>query len=384
MLGAGSLGSKIAMHLARAGLGPFAIVDKGFLDPHHLARHAVSSTLDYRFAFKASDLSRMVKTFSSHSTPHFENIVDILTSEGSRADVLPKTAKLAIETTGSLAVREYLAQLPPRAVPRVAHAILYDSGNVGLLAVEGERRNPRVDDLVAHFYHRTLSDPDLAARMVSGDAAMTRIAVGHGCGSYSMVLPDAQLSIPAGGMGERLRRLIENPMPTTGLMLVGISTSDGLGYSWSETTLGKTEDFGAEDQSPWRVRLLRPVVVEMTEEAEKYGGKETGGGVVGHLSMLRRCITITGLIPAPPDSVRKHNEFIMGVEGIREEAVRIQSLSGGYITYLGTWHSHPLGGKPSAKDYRTFATISALREGVPGVVLVWTRRRFFAIAADRS
>ena len=40
-LGAGSLGSKIARHLARAGRAPGAVIDRARLSPHNAARHAL-------------------------------------------------------------------------------------------------------------------------------------------------------------------------------------------------------------------------------------------------------------------------------------------------------------------------------------------------------
>ena len=42
LLGAGSLGSKLALHLARAGSGPTVVVDKSVMcAPHNAARHAL-------------------------------------------------------------------------------------------------------------------------------------------------------------------------------------------------------------------------------------------------------------------------------------------------------------------------------------------------------
>src|SRR5205823_4139942 len=41
LVGCGSLGSKIAMHLARAGAAPSVVVDKRTMSPHNAARHAL-------------------------------------------------------------------------------------------------------------------------------------------------------------------------------------------------------------------------------------------------------------------------------------------------------------------------------------------------------
>ena len=41
ILGCGSVGSKIAMHLGRAGFGSMAFVDNESMSPHNAARHAL-------------------------------------------------------------------------------------------------------------------------------------------------------------------------------------------------------------------------------------------------------------------------------------------------------------------------------------------------------
>src|SRR5690606_742245 len=42
MLGCGSVGSKMAMHLARSGVAICAVSDNGMLRPHNMARHALA------------------------------------------------------------------------------------------------------------------------------------------------------------------------------------------------------------------------------------------------------------------------------------------------------------------------------------------------------
>ena len=58
VLGCGSLGSKISLHLGRAGFGNMSFVDNEALSPHNSARHAL---LDYPTALvpkRKADLMR--------------------------------------------------------------------------------------------------------------------------------------------------------------------------------------------------------------------------------------------------------------------------------------------------------------------------------------
>ncbi len=59
MIGCGSLGSKIAMHLTRSGRAPVTVIDNDTIEPHNYARHSclpVSADLDSMFySSKAGD-----------------------------------------------------------------------------------------------------------------------------------------------------------------------------------------------------------------------------------------------------------------------------------------------------------------------------------------
>ncbi|HCY15481.1 MAG TPA: hypothetical protein DHV21_05810 [Curvibacter sp.] len=43
----------------------------------------------------------------------------------------------------------------------------------------------------------------------------------------------------------------------------------------------------------------------------------------------------------------------------------------GYLHYIGTWHSHPMGGPHSPLDRETLSAIAGFAPGLPIVSLVW-------------
>ena len=57
LLGAGSLGSKLALHLARAGNGPEVVVDRSTMSPHNVARHALIPSMG---ALQIHDKARLL------------------------------------------------------------------------------------------------------------------------------------------------------------------------------------------------------------------------------------------------------------------------------------------------------------------------------------
>ena len=74
LVGAGSLGSKLALHLARAGNGPDVILDKSHMTPHNAARHALIPTAD---AMQIRWVDAKARTLSDFATgPGPENNSD--------------------------------------------------------------------------------------------------------------------------------------------------------------------------------------------------------------------------------------------------------------------------------------------------------------------
>ena len=118
---------------------------------------------------------------------------------------------------------------------------------------------------------------------------------------------------------------------------------------------------------------------ELWVEAIDYGEIETGGVLIGRISLTRRCITISRLIEAPPDSRRSPNLFVLGTKGLQRKVKEIHDKSSGFLNYVGTWHSHPKGGQPSELDKKSLEQMKKLRFGAPAVSLIWTPAGFDTI-----
>ncbi|MBA7714426.1 hypothetical protein ES703_123448 [subsurface metagenome] len=208
-LGCGSVGSKIAMHLARAGHGPFLLVDKSAFSPHNAARHALTVLGEIPGQPKASLLSREIRALGQQAKAEHVDIIDMCKSP--KEDFFPRDTRLIVDSTGSAAVREMLISLAPDTVPgRVFHAALYERGQIGIVAVEGRSRNPNINDLVTLFWDERVSDEKLNSAFSSDKDALGRQEVGLGCGSHTMVMPDSRVSLFAAGMAERARGIFEN------------------------------------------------------------------------------------------------------------------------------------------------------------------------------
>ena len=129
----------------------------------------------------------------------------------------------------------------------------------------------------------------------------------------------------------------------------------------------------------WEIRILDQVLHQIEKEAGEYGKIETGGVLIGRISLTRRCVTVSRVIEAPSDSKRSENLFVLGTCGLKMKVREICNKSVGYLNYVGTWHSHPNGGGPSVMDKNSLDRMKKLRFGAPAISLIWTPSGFHSI-----
>ena len=382
-IGCGSVGSKIAIHLARSGHGPFKLIDRAAFSPHNVARHALIPVPEIPGLPKASFLAEHIKMLRTEAEPYNDDIVTLCQQSDLKNRIFPKDTRLVIESTGSTAVRNFLAALPLRKLSgRVLHAALYESGNIGIIALEGHGRNPNVSDLIVRYRDLGVKINEIGSRFQISSDSISRQEVGLGCGSHTMVMPDTRVSLYAAGMAERARQVLEGGVNQNGELWIGTLEANELQVSWRLFELGQTRVLNVKAKNVWEIRILELASDQIAKDVEKYGEIETGGVLIGRISLTRRCFTISRVLEAPSDSERSQSLFVLGTKGLRAKVKEIHDKSGGFLNYIGTWHSHPKGGKPSALDSDSLERMKRLRFGAPAVSLIWTPSGFNAIVDE--
>lgn len=174
-----------------------------------IARHALVPPRSAQFLWtdsKAALLSDAIRGLGASAVAVTEDVVDLVGRRGGSAAWWPKTWAI-VNATASLNVREALAAAHERLASRVIECSLFGQGRIGLMTVEGPERNPDTGDLITAAYRLMHADPASAA-LVFGDGPDARRArVGESCGSWTMVMSDARLSIPAASMSEAIAAL---------------------------------------------------------------------------------------------------------------------------------------------------------------------------------
>lgn len=375
MLGCGSVGSKMAMHLARCGVEISVLCDEGMLMPHNMARHALArSSLA---AYKASELAAELSHLGQSPHVHNGDIVADLSAREGRHAILPRRAAYAVNTTASLSVREALSALSPKDVkPRLAEAALFGRGHGGFLLIEGTDHNPTLSDLIAELYATTMSKR-VQSLLFDPAYGLAEVQIGQGCGSLTMPMTDIRLSAMTAGLTEALAEAMQAPCGS-GQIIVGATGEGSLDTHWHAQPVAPLEIIPVEPAEGWTLRISRRVLDDIRAEIDEYPGVETGGVMIGTCSTRLKAVTVVDLLPAPPDSERSAQRFVLGTRGLKKAIRARHRESGDTLFDLGTWHSHLTDHGPSPLDRQTAREL-ALERPPPSVLLIATPGDLYAL-----
>lgn len=387
LVGAGSLGSKLALHLARAGNGPEVVVDQSAMSPHNAARHAlVPATGDMQFLWmdaKAWKLSQALRGLDQDATALVADAVAMAMNRERAQGAWSRNSWAVVNATASLAVREAFGACD-WSRPRLVETSLFAGGRLGVVTVEGPERNPSTTDLMAEFYALLQEETELSSIVFDDSGAAARQGTGHGCGSLTMPMSDSRLSLSAAGMAEYLLGRQENGLPGEGgEVLIGRISDDSLGMAWRAERIPPVTVVETKNGSPWRVHLHQRALSKMQAEAGRWPDAETGGVLMGRLSEVSRVAHVVDVLDAPEDSERSAGEFTLGTKGLRRRLEDYSTAVGWSLYCLGTWHSHLSPGGPSPTDRATARAVSLARLA-PSVFLIMTPTGLEALTADAS
>lgn len=378
--GCGSLGSKVALHLGRSGMGNMTFVDEKYMQPHNSARHALIRPKGALYVRKVDMLRDAFRELSHESTKAIRgDIVELLAHSNEFKQNFPEQNLIFLDTTASLKVLS--AEIKSEALSaqgiRVIRSVLYGQGKCVVLALEGSNRATRVDDLFACLFEVCRQHPRLRQAIAGNQSDPVRLFIGDNCSTMTMPMPDSRISRGAAMTAEQIQVWLTTEMPEDGVLACGIEDASGIGMSWRSITLSRTTVLNVEAEGGWEVRVLHHVCANITSEAKHYGARETGGVLMGRVDMQTRTIVLAGLVPAPPDSKREKTKFVLGTDGLVQAVTDAYTNSLGHLSYVGTWHSHPMGGKHSDLDLSTLEVLADKAKGAPVVSLIWTKEEFY-------
>ena len=348
--GCGALGSKVAMHLIRAGIDNIQFVDTDYISRHNLARHVLFGDSSGN---KAREL--MDKAASIFPTGHYTFNVDDIINLVKTADNENLRNRVILDFTASRKTANQLVST--RIRPRVISGAIYDSGSFASLLVESSDCNVRIDDLLLYLWSKyktntAVSDYLIRDKELAGEPGNI-VNVGLGCNSETFVLADDVISLYGASMSIIVKDVLaNNSSMDTGAIYYMASKDGNLSV---EKIDGPVIYSKSSPKGDWNVRIFKGVIEALESETDKKAPKETGGYLIGRVNTKTHTIHVVDTIAAPKDSVHSETHFILGKMGIQNKLSTIDYESGSTFGYIGEWHSHPIGPTMfSEKDIEDF------------------------------
>jgi len=375
VIGCGSLGSKLSLHLAKTGRYTFKLMDDDYFSSHNNARHGlIADGLNCIGARKVNLLESEIRKLNVDVDKLRGNVVT-LSAHGEQ--IFNKNTDYVVDTTASLVVRHWLAHHCDELPGRLMHVVLYGNATMGALAVEGMDRTIRIDDLTAYMNTLCIENSSIQKAMYGGKQ-VSRQVFDEGCSSATATMSDIDISLLATALTAKLdRHVIHSSSEMDGALIIGLVNSE-LNLDWLQYKFSETLVIQADDKFVWNIRVLGHVVEEIRGQASRNPSVEEGGVLAGYVCNLSKTIYVTYLLPAPAGSVRSATKFLLKTEGLKEKFNDIHSATNGQISFLGTWHSHTLPTPPSKLDEMTLTELTQSYD-MPVVMLTYTGGRLVRV-----
>lgn len=367
LVGAGAIGSHMAVNLAREGRFAWTVIDDEYLLPHNMGRHALLSG-DVG-APKALALAHHLGAMFGETFTGIEaNVLNPLDKAAGDIALAFADADIIIDASASVAVSRYLVDLEGTNARRVA-AFFNPAGTAVVVLAERADRSITLSDLEAQYHRLVLTEPTLPDHF---DVSSGGIRYSGSC------------------------RTLTNRIPATRAALLSAIAARGIGDSvsqvdasikiWTTADDGQTQlvtHIGAPVQrfntGAWTISYNDDLMADLSRLREQKLPDETGGVMLGIVDVSRQSIHLAHAMPPPQDSHGTPTGFERGVVGLLDEINRAVERSMHQLRYIGEWHSHPRLSSPwpSATDLTQLAWLQTelASEGLPGLM---------AIAADNG
>ncbi|WP_191184970.1 ThiF family adenylyltransferase [Pontibacter aquaedesilientis] len=373
-VGAGSLGSKIIIHDARGGKMHIGVVDEDKFLQHNLARQALYHD---KVGLNKADatIKQISDMFETDSTKGFRayamSVEDV-------SDNVFEDYEWLVDSSASLLVQNWLSRKVLPATLKVSRCEVADDGRLGLLYIEGEERNPRIDDLINMAYYSAIANDALKSwRRRDSQRVYSTIDIGLGCSSTTTVMPDDIISLHSSVFSRLLHQEQSNPsIGNKGLIYLSQVEMGGIPKLQSKSILVPPfESYFCAEGSGWEIRMAAGSSERLLNLCNQNGKIETGGVLVGMANYKTKTIHVFDIIEEPQGSTGTRTGFIRGVKGLPEYINEIKESTGGVVGYIGEWHTHPMDLEGlSCRDKATIRELVILnrKEPIPTCAIIVT------------
>lgn len=362
IVGSGSIGSQIAIHLVREGaFDRLTLIDDDRLLPHNVSRHLLTSTSVSRL--KSLELAQLIEDIS----PGFS-----VTSVGAKLGSIPDDVEFSrifsdaytvFDLTASVGASREISDRSERG--RAVSAFFNPLGTSYAVLVEDRDQACDLAAIEASYYAAIVHNSDLADHLSDPN----RVVVSSGrCRSVSNRLSSTDAALLSAAASKSIRAALCSDAPS---LTIGSMHDDGsLEISRFEFVPSSLD----VEHSDWTVRMSGSVDARLRATRGAALPNETGGVLLGIVDYVRKRIEVALALPAPPDSQHAPTEFLRGVEDLQSSIDLVSKRVMHQLTYIGEWHSHPRGAfaTPSSVDRGQLMDLAEnlVSENRPGVMVI--------------
>lgn len=374
LVGAGAIGSHIAMNLGREGRFRWSVVDNDALLPHNLARHALLP-LDVG-ALKANALAEQLGAMLGEPC---DGIVADVLAPGVEEERLAKAladAEIIVDASASIAVARHLSDQANSPARRVS-TFFNPAGTASVVLTEPADRSITLHDLEAQYYRLLLTEKALAAHLQPPAAG---VSYSGSCRALTNRIPATRASLLAALASRGIVDGLARPQGS-----IAISTLEETG---AVTVVSRKAAAVHVHGGAWSVVYDDSLLADLRRLRAAGLPAETGGVLMGVVDTSRRTIHLAYAMPAPPDSKATTTGFERGVEGLLDATTRITQSTMYQLKYVGEWHSHPDRSSvlPSGTDLRQVAWLARelCDEGLPALMVIAGQHGEFSMIIDNT
>lgn len=376
LVGAGAIGSHIAMALAREGKFRWTIIDDDHLLPHNLARHTLNRA-ELGMA-KAEALAEDVAMVLG-SRDDARGLVGDILFPGDQAAVLGAAlseADIVIDASASVAVARKLSDGLGGA--RRVSVFLNPAGTASIMLTEDAGRGIRLDALEAQYYRLILREGALREHLASpGDGLRYTGACRHVTNRIPASSVAALSGLASRGLSAALGR---------DEACIGIWSMDNEGAVTVSTA--NPCPVRRLPTADWTIFYDEGLLEDIRVARGRALPAETGGVLVGIVDVDRKVILVVDALSPPADSTGSRTEFVRGVDGLTDRLREVCAITRDQVRYVGEWHTHPRfhGAAPSCTDLAQleFLRVQLGREGIPPVMMIMGEQEEAVVSALRS
>lgn len=361
LIGAGSLGSAMLNLWGRGGWGRWTVIDNDHIKPHNLSKHtAYAQHIGELKSTVVTDLQAAAMEGAVQFVPIVADATDL--AQESVAQAL-SVANLVIDASTTL---EYpRATSSADALPRHFSAFVTPDGNAAILLAEDADRKLRLRTLEAQYY-RALIQEEWGSTHLKDQ--VSTFWSGTSCRDISTVLPYSRILGHASCLAEQIQAA-----STCDAALIRVWQRDpsrGGVHAYDVPVLPE-QRFPLEE---FDVFIDGGVEQQLRNLRRQEFPNETGGVLLGYYDFNVKAVVIVVGLPAPPDSKSSEDSFERGVVGLAEAVKDANTRTGGMVSYIGEWHSHPPGhsASPSSHDFTQLLhlALGMADDGLPAIQLI--------------